>query len=279
MGAISSLFSFVRPDRFLPVPLRRVALWYLLDRRFHPARDGSCSPSLACPPSPRSRTRSLLMPSTALRLMCGLSSLRSPALRSSDAPWFVLFPSSWALRMDSYVPVPSLVKVWLILLLMFVSSTCGLHLIVIPATFFARLLGLEFVVVMLCKRLVLLPFYWYRSSLYTQSVGIMLMLGRSISSYSFQFYLFVSFAAVVLFLSGSGDAAATLGDQFTNAEKKVTGIYTLVRNGVLFLAGAALFGCGAAALTGRMNWKWFWTIGGAIFVMAVAGLHHQRAHR
>ena len=67
-------------------------------------------------------------------------------------------------------------------------------------------------------------------------------------------------------------AAFALSDQFTNAEDKVKGVYEDVRDGVLFIAGAALFGCGAAALTGRMPWKWFWTLGGGIFLIAVAGL-------
>ena len=67
-------------------------------------------------------------------------------------------------------------------------------------------------------------------------------------------------------------AATTFKDEMDNAKKEVSKIYVQVRNGVLLLSGIALFGCGVAALTGRMPWKWFWTLGGGIFLVAVAGI-------
>ena len=67
-------------------------------------------------------------------------------------------------------------------------------------------------------------------------------------------------------------ASGALSGQFTTAKVRTGEVYDQVRDGVLFIAGAALFGCGAAALTGRMPWKWFWTLGGGIFLIGVAGL-------
>ena len=85
--------------------------------------------------------------------------------------------------------------------------------------------------------------------------------------------VFASLLISDLALAGSHAAAATgLKGQFLKARGSVTTVYNQVRDGVLFIAGAALFGCGAAALTGRMPWKWFWTLGGGIFLIAIAGL-------
>ena len=67
-------------------------------------------------------------------------------------------------------------------------------------------------------------------------------------------------------------AATSFKDEIDNAKTQVGTIYEQVRNGVLLLSGIALFGCGVAALTGRMPWKWFWTLGGGIFLVAVAGI-------
>ena len=66
--------------------------------------------------------------------------------------------------------------------------------------------------------------------------------------------------------------AASFDQEVDMAEGRVIVIYTQVRNAVLFLSGLALFGCGVAALTGRMPWKWFWTLGGGIFLVAVSGI-------
>ena len=79
-------------------------------------------------------------------------------------------------------------------------------------------------------------------------------------------------AVVAILLFPEIVSAGTFADEMKQAKKQVGTIYKEVRNGVLLLSGIALFGCGVAALTGRMPWKWFWTLGGGIFLVAVAGI-------
>ena len=84
------------------------------------------------------------------------------------------------------------------------------------------------------------------------------------------------YGVVVFVLFPHALGATDLGSQFSSAMVRTGSVYDLVQQGVLFLAGAALFGCGVAALTGRMPWKWFWTLGGGIFLIGVAGLVIQQ---
>ena len=77
--------------------------------------------------------------------------------------------------------------------------------------------------------------------------------------------------APVLLLPSSASAQNDLNSQTTNLLKRFQGIFVIVRNVLFGLSGFGLLVIGGAALMGRFNAKWLWTIGGAVVLMAISG--------
>ena len=82
---------------------------------------------------------------------------------------------------------------------------------------------------------------------------------------------------LVLFVSLSllpdpAHAGTGVGAQADELMERLSEIFVIVRNVLFGLAAFGLLVIGGAALMGRFNAKWLWTIGGAVVLMGVSGM-------
>ncbi len=83
---------------------------------------------------------------------------------------------------------------------------------------------------------------------------------------SLQAIALVALATIVLI-----DPAFANDEVFRTAADKATDTFQNVRTIVFILGGFGLIGAAAAAIFGKINWKWFGLLAAGLFVVAVAG--------